>query len=186
MSDSATPWTAARKTSLFFIISQICSNSCALSQWCHPKISSSIAPFFSCPQSFLASWSFPMSHLFTAGGQNIGASASASVPSNDYSGLISFRTDWFDLLASKGLSRVFSNINSSILRLFYFTDFTSIHDYWKNHGLIIQIFAGKVMSLLFNLLSRFVIVFCPRSKCLLISSEKAQWKSWLKTQHSKN
>ena len=106
--------------------------------------------------------------------------------SGEYSGLISFRIDWFDLLASKGLSRVFSNINSSILRLFYFTDFTSIHDYWKNHGLIIQIFAGKVMSLLFNLLSRFVIVFCPRSKCLLISSEKAQWKSWLKTQHSKN
>ena len=55
------------------------SNSCSLSRWCRPTISSSVAPFFSCPQSFPASGSFPMSQLFTSGGQSIGASVSASV-----------------------------------------------------------------------------------------------------------
>ena len=83
------------------------SNSCPLSQWCHPTISSSVIPF-SCPQSFPASGSFPMSQLFAWGGQSIGASASASVlPLNTqdwslgWTGGIS--------LQSKGLSRVFSN-----------------------------------------------------------------------------
>ena len=57
----------------------VCSNSCPLSQWCHPTISFSVAPFSSCPQSFSASGSFPMSQLFASGGQSIGASASASV-----------------------------------------------------------------------------------------------------------
>ena len=87
-----------------------CSNSCPFSRWCHPTISSSVVPFSSCLQSFLASGSFPMSQSFASGGQSIGASASASVkplevplegtsPSNEYSGLISFRIDWFDLFA---------------------------------------------------------------------------------------
>ena len=58
--------------------SGICSNSCPLSQWCHPTISSSVIPFFSCLQSFPASGSFPMTWLFPSGGQSIGASASAS------------------------------------------------------------------------------------------------------------
>ena len=85
-----------------------CSNSCPLSRWCHPTISSSVVPFSSCLQSFPASGSFPVSQFFTTGGQSIGASASASVlPMNE---------DWFPLgltglisLQSKGLSRVFSN-----------------------------------------------------------------------------
>ena len=79
-----------------------CSYSCPLSQWCHPTISSSGVPFSSCLQSFPASGSFPMSLLFTSGGQCIGASASASVLLIEYSGLISFRIDWFDLLAVQG------------------------------------------------------------------------------------
>ena len=84
-----------------------CSNSCPSSQWCPPTISSSVIPFSSCPQSFPASGSFPMSQPFTSGGQSIGVSASASVlPMN--------MQDWFPLgwtswisLQSKGLSRVF-------------------------------------------------------------------------------
>ena len=72
-------------------------NSCPLSWWCHPTISSSVAPFFSCCQSFPASGSFPMSQLFSSGGYSIGASASASILFNEYSGLISPRIDWFDL-----------------------------------------------------------------------------------------
>ena len=85
------------------------SNSCPLSQWCHPTISSSVIPFSSCLQSFPASGSFPVSQFFTSGGQTIGVSASASV-------LQMNMQDWFPLgltslvsLQSKGLSRVFSN-----------------------------------------------------------------------------
>ena len=85
------------------------SNSCSLSQWCHPTISSLVIPFSSCPQSFPASGSFQMSQLFASGGQSIGVSASASVlPMN--------LQDWFPLgwtgwifLQSMGLSRAFSN-----------------------------------------------------------------------------
>ena len=77
-----------------------CSNSHPLSLWCHPTIWSSVVPFSFCLQSFPASGSFLMSWLFASGGQSIGASASA--PSNEYSGLISFRTDRFDLLAVQG------------------------------------------------------------------------------------
>ena len=88
---------------------RVYSNSCPSSQWCHPAISSSVVPFSSCLQSFPASGSFPMSQLFTSGGQSIGVSASTSVlPMNIQ--------DWFPLgwtgwisLQSKGLSRVFSN-----------------------------------------------------------------------------
>ena len=84
-------------------------NSRAWSRWCHPAISSSVVPFFSCPQSLPASQFFPMSQLFTWGGQSIGVSSSASVlPMNtqDWSPL--GWTDWI-FLQSKGLSRVFSN-----------------------------------------------------------------------------
>ena len=85
------------------------SNSCPLSRWCHPTISSSVVPFSSYLQSFPASGSFPRSQFFVSGGQSIGASALASVlPMNIQ--------DWFPLglislitLQSKGLPRVFSN-----------------------------------------------------------------------------
>ena len=84
-------------------------NSCPLSRWCHPAISSSVIPFSSCPQSLLAPGSFPMSQLFAWGGQSIGVSALASfLPENtqDWSPLE--WTSWISL-QSKGLSRVFSN-----------------------------------------------------------------------------
>ena len=84
-------------------------NSCPSSWWCHPAISSSVIPFSSCPQSFPASGSFPISQLFTWGGQSIGVSASASVLSvntQDWSPL--GRAGWISS-QSKGLSRVFSN-----------------------------------------------------------------------------
>ena len=116
-----------------------CSNSCPLSWWCHPTISSSVALFCSCLQSFPASGSFPMSWLFTSDGQSTGVSASATVlPMNVQ--------DWFPLgltgltsLLSKGLSRVFSNtqfksISSPPLSFVYGPTLTSIHDYWKNHS----------------------------------------------------
>ena len=84
------------------------SNSYPLSRWCHPAISSSVVPFSSCPQSLLASGSFPMSQLFTWGGHSIGVSALASVlPMNTQDWSLGW-TGWISL-QSKGLSRVFSN-----------------------------------------------------------------------------
>ena len=88
---------------------RVYSNSCPSSRWCHPAISSSVVPFSSCPQSLTASRSFPMSQLFTWGGQSIGVLPSASVlPMNtqDWSPL--GWTGWISL-QSKGLSRIFSN-----------------------------------------------------------------------------
>ena len=84
-------------------------NSCPLSWWCHPTISSSVIPFSFCPQSLPASGSFPMSQLFTSGGQSIGVSASALVlPMNTQYWSPLGCTGWISL-QSKGLSRVFSN-----------------------------------------------------------------------------
>ena len=84
-------------------------NSCSLSHWCHPTISSSVIPFSSCPQSFPTSGSFQMSQLFTSGGQSIGVSASTSVlPMNIQDWFPLGWTGWISLLF-KGLSRVFSN-----------------------------------------------------------------------------
>ena len=96
-------------------------------------------------------------------------------PSSEYSGLISFRMDWLDLLATKGLPRVFSNTTiqkASILWQSAFFIVQLSHPYMttgKTIALTGWNFVGKVMSLLFNMLSRLVIAFLPRSKCLLIS-----------------
>ena len=143
------------------------SNSCPLSWWCHPTISSSIVPFSSLLQSFPASGSFQMSQFFTSGGQSIGISASTSVlPMNIQ--------DWFPLgwtgwisLQSKGLSRVLVQHHSSkasILRHSAFFIVQPSHPYVTT-GKIIALtrwtFVGKVMSLLFNMLSRLVITFLP-------------------------
>ena len=113
----------------------VCSKSSPLSQWCHPAISSSVSPFSTCSQSLPASGSFLMRQLLVSGGQSIGASASISdLPVNiqgwfplGLTSLISFQ--------SKGLSRVFSSINSSVLSLLYGQTLTSIHDYCKNNSL---------------------------------------------------
>ena len=84
-------------------------NPCPLSRWCHPAISSSVIPFFPCPQSLPASESFPMSQLFTWGGQSTGVAASASVLLKNTQGWSPLEwTGWISL-QSKGLSRVFSN-----------------------------------------------------------------------------
>ena len=115
-----------------------------------------------------------MSQLLASGGQSIGASASAS-PSNEYSGLISFMTDWLDLLAVQGTVKSLLQYHSSktsILRCSAFFIVQLSHPYMTNGKTIALTrwtFVGKVMSLLFNMLSRLVIAFLPRSKCLSIS-----------------
>ena len=80
-----------------------CSNSCPLSQWCHPTISSSVIPVFYCLLCFPESGSFPMSQFFTSDGQSIGALASASVLPMNIQGWFFFRIDWFDLLTTHGI-----------------------------------------------------------------------------------
>ena len=153
----------------------VCSDSCPLSWWYNLTISSPVIPFSSHLQSFPASGSFPMSQFFASGGQSFGISASAPVlPMNIQ--------DWFLLeisfgwisLQPKGPSRVFSNTTVQ-KRQFFATVFFIVqlsHPYMTTEKTIVLTrwtFLGKVMSLLFNRLSRLVINFLPSSKCLLIS-----------------
>ena len=152
---------------------RVCSNS-PLIQWCHPIISSSAILFSCCLQSFPTSGSFPMSQLFTSCGQSIGASASASVfPTNLQDCITLGLTDLISL-QPKRLSRVDSS--TTVWNHQFFSTQPSL---WSNSHihkmaigktiyLTIWTFADKVMSLLFNMLSRFDIPFLPMSKCLLI------------------
>ena len=149
-------------------------NLCPLSQWCHPTISSSVIPFSSCFQSFPASEFFQMSQLFASGGQSIGASPSTSVlPINTQD--ISFRMDWLDLLEVQGTLKSFLQHHSSKASILWRSAFFIVqlsHAYMttgKTIALTRRNFVGKVMSLFFNMLSRLVITFLPRSKRLLIS-----------------
>ena len=143
---------------------RVYSNSCSLSQWCHPTISSSVIPSSSDLQSFPALGSFQMSQFFTSGGQSIGGSASAS-PSKEYSGLISFRMDWWDLFAVQGtLKSLLQHYSSkaSILRHSVFFTVHLSHPYMttgKTIALTRRTFVGKVMSLRFNMLFQRVRVF---------------------------
>ena len=90
------------------------SNSCSLSWWFHPTISFSVIPFSSHLQSFPGLGSFLMSQFFASGDQSIGVSASKSSPSNEHSGLISFRMDWLDLLAVQGTLKSLLQHHSSV------------------------------------------------------------------------
>ena len=114
-------------------------DSSPLSWWCHPTISSSVIHFSSCPQSFPASRSFPISQLFTSDGQSIRVSASASVlPMNTQDWPPLGWTGWISL-QFKGLSRVFANTTVQkhqfmVISFLYFPTLTSIHDHWKNHS----------------------------------------------------
>ena len=144
------------------------SNSCPSCRWCNPTISSSVIPFSSHLQSIPATGSCQMSQFFTSGGQSIGVSVSIS-PSNEYSGLISFRMNWLDLLAVQGtLESLLQHHNSkaSILQHLAFFIVQLSHPYMSTGKIIAltrQTFVGKVMFLLFNMLSKLVITFFPRS-----------------------
>ena len=142
---------------------------------CSPTISSSATRFSFCLQSFPASESCPMSWFLTSRGQSIGASASASVLSTNIQGWFPLRLTGLISFLSKGLSRVFSkhySLKASILQHLVFFMVQISHLYMttgKAIALTRRTLVSKVMSLLFNTLSRFVIASLPRSKCLLIS-----------------
>ena len=143
------------------------SNSCPLSMWCHPTISSSVSPFSSHLQSLPALGSFQISfHIRWPKYWSFSFSISAS---KEHPGLISFRRDWLDLLAVQGTLKSLLQHHSSkasILRCSTFFIVKLSHPYMttgKNIALTRWTFVGTVMSLLLNMLSRLVITFLPRS-----------------------
>ena len=147
------------------------SDSCPLSQWCHPAISSSVFPCSPCLQSLPASESFQMSQIFTWGGQSTGVSALASFPPKK-SQVWSPSEDWLDLAAVQGTLKSLLQHHSSkasiLQRSAFFTVQVS-HPYMttgKTIALSRRTFVGKVMSLLLNMLSRLVKTFLQRSKSL--------------------
>ena len=150
------------------------SDSCPLSHWWLPTSSSSVIPLSSCPQSFPASGSFPMSQSL----HQVVKVLEFQLQHQSFQWV--FRTDLLqnELVGSPCSPRdsqessptpQFKSINSSVLSFLYSPTVTYIHDYWKNHSLTRWTFVGNVMSLLFNMLSRLVIIFLPKSKYLLIS-----------------
>ena len=140
-----------------------------------PSISSSVVPFSSHLQSFPASGFFSSESVLHNRWPKYWNFSFSISPSNEYSGLISFRMDWLDLLAVQGTLKGLMQHNSSkvsILRCSAFFIIQLAHPYMttgKTITLTRWTFVGKVMSLLLNMLSRLVIAFLPRSKCLLIS-----------------
>ena len=145
------------------------SNSHSSSQWCYPTISSSVVPFSYHLQSFPASGSFPMSQFFTTWPKYCNFSFSIS-PSNEYSGMISFRLDWLDFHAVQGTLKSLLQHHSSKTSILWCSAFFIVqllHPYMttgKTIALTRRAFVGKVMSLLFNMLSRLVIAFLPRTR----------------------
>ena len=135
-----------------------------LSRSCHPTISSSVIAFSSCLQSFPASGSFQMSQLCIRWPKYWSFSFNIS-PSIDHPGLVSFKMDWLDLFAAQ-LDIQYHSAKASIHRCSAFFTVQLSHPYMttgKTTVLTRWTFAGKVMSLLFNMLSRLVITFLPRS-----------------------
>ena len=179
MSDSATTWTAARQASLHRQLSELIQTHVhrvsADIQPSHPVI-----PFSSCLQSSPASGSFPTSQFFASGGQSIGVSGSTSVLPMNIQGLFPLgwtgcMMDWLDLLAVQGTLKSLLQHHSSKASILLHSAFFIVqlsHPYMttrKTIALIRHTFVDKAMSLLFNMVSRLVITFLPRSKHLLIS-----------------
>ena len=151
------------------------SDSCPSSPWCHPAISSSVVPFFSCPQIPPSIKVFSNESTLCMRWPKYWSFSFSIIPSKEIPGLISFRMDWLDLLAVPGTLKSLLQHHSSkasILQSLAFFKVQLSHLYMttgKTIPLTRQTFVGKVMSLLFNMLPWLVITFLPRSKHLLIS-----------------
>ena len=122
---------------------QVCSDSCPLSWWCHPTISSSVIIFSSCPQSFPASGSFPRSRLFASGGQSFGASAAASVLPMNIQGWFPLGLTHLISLLSKGVSKVFSSTTIKKHRFFNAQpSLWSNSNHWTAREVPVYVFIG--------------------------------------------
>ena len=152
----AIPWITAYQLPCPSLYPLVFLNSCPLSQWCYPTISSLVDPFSSCLQSFPASGSFAMSSLSTLGDQSIGVSASASALPMNIQDWFSFRIDYFDLLAIEGTLRSLFQHHSLKATILWHSAFYMIqlsYPYMttgKTVALTRRTFVGKVMSLVFN------------------------------------
>ena len=156
-------------------IPRVCSNSCPLSWWCHPTISSSVVPFSSCFQSSPASGSLPMSWLFASGGQSIEALASV-LPMTIKGWLPLGLTGWsWSLRNSQESSPApqFKSISSSTFSLLYGSGLTSVHDYWQNHSFDYMDLCRQIN------LSAFLI--CCQICHTFSSNEQASLISWLQS-----
>ena len=151
------------------------SNSCPLSQWCHPTISSSVVPFSSPLSIFPSIRVFSNKWVLLIRWPKYWSFSFSISPSDEYSGLMSFRMDWLELLAVQGILKSPLQHHSSKASILQHSAFFLVqlsHPYGttgKTIALTRWTFVGKVMSLLFNMLSRLVVTFLPRSKHLLIS-----------------
>ena len=150
-----------------------CSNSCPLSQWWHPTISSSVVPFSSQLQSHSRIRVFSSESVLHIRWSKYWSFSFS--PSNEYSGLISFKIDWLDLLAVQGTLKSLLQNHCSKPSILWCSALFIVHILYlymttrKTITLTRRTFVGKVMSLHFNMLSRFAIAVLPRSKHLLIS-----------------
>ena len=175
MSDSVTPWTAACQTPLSFTISRSLLRFKSTELVVLLSHSSFAAPFSFCLQSSPASGSFPMNRLFPSDGQRIGASALASVLPVNIQGWFSLGWTGLTFLQSKGFSKSLLQHHSLKTPILWHSDFFMVqlsYPYMttgKTIAWTIRSFVSKVISLLFNMLFKFVILFLPRSKYLLIS-----------------
>ena len=143
-----------------------CSNSCPLSWWCHPTISSSVIPFSSCLRSFPASGSFPMSWLFSSGGQSIGASVSASVLPMNIQGWFPLGLTGLISLQSKELSRVFWN--TTVQEHQFFDTQPSL---WSNS----YIYTWLLVNLFFLVSSNNMTSLCAQ---ISNSRPDSMWENW--------
>ena len=170
----AMPWTAARQASLSITNSWSLLKLMSIKSVMPSNHLILCCPLLLPPSIFPSIRPFPMSQFFASGGQSIGVSFSIS-PSSEYSGLISFRVHWLDLLAVQGTLKTLLQHDSSKASILWHSVFIIVQlshpdmTTGKTTALTRQAFVGKVMSLLFNMLSRLVITFFSRSKCLLIS-----------------
>ena len=159
----------------------LCSDSFPLSQWCHPTISSSCCPLLLLPSIFPRIRVFSNELALHIRWPKYWSFSFNTSPSDEYSGLMSFSIDWFDLLAVQGtLLRVFSvpqfeSVSSSVLSLLYYPTLTSIHDYWKNHSFdyIDLCRQSDVTAFNYTVCHTFAIHFLPRSRCLFISPQNS-------------
>ena len=148
---------------------RVYSNSCTLSQWCHPTISSSVAPFILLPPISASIRVFSNESTICIKWPKDWSFSFSISPSNEYSGLISLRMDWFDLLAVQGTLKNLLQHHTSKASILWHSAFFIVqlsHPYrttGKTVALITRSFAGKVLSPLFKTLSRFVIAFLPRA-----------------------
>ena len=133
------PWTAHAKPPCPSPSPRVCSNSCPLSPWCHPTISSSVAPFSSLSSVFPSLRVFSSELVLCIREPKYWSFSLSPSPSNEYLRLISFRTDWLLCCSPRdsqesSLAPQFESINSLVLSLLYGPTLTSVHDYWENHS----------------------------------------------------